>query len=547
MHKFQSLTRVLFKNTSGMISDGKTKKAPVYILYAVLAVCFLPTVWLLYSVFDFAIAQLMVIHQEGTILAIGFQLSSFVTFIFSIFLIPGIFYFSKDLENLLAYPLKPQTILASKFSVTLFYEYLFTFFITLPIYVAFVQNMDVSILFYPFAILILLTLPIYPLVLSSIITMLIMRFVPFFKNRDRFNMIAGIASVVLGMGLSFALNSASFNEDPNSLLMMLVDGNNSLIRLFSYLFPGIPFASDALIHGDILKLMIYILINVASLAVFIYLGNKLYFKGAIGMSETSSSRKRFSDADMTKLAHRKNTIYSYMLKELRLIIRTPIYFLNCIGTNFIIPIIFAITFSTSGDLSGIEQLTNIDFSNATPFAVSAGLVLGMLMSNMNLISSTAISREGSNITFMKYVPMSLGNQLRAKVNCGILISTLSVLLMVIVGSIFISFIPITLYLIAFCASLITIVLGNYLGVLIDLIHPKLVWEQEAAAVKQNMSSVIAMFGGMLLSAAIGFLIYFLPFSSLVLSVTITTIALIVACVLFYISFPKIAEALFKKI
>lgn len=547
MHKFRSLTRVLFKNTSGMISDGKSKKAPVYILYAILAICFIPTIWLLYSMFDFAISSLMVVHQEGAILAIGFHLSSFVTFIFSIFLIPGIFYFSKDLENLLAYPLKPQIILSSKFTVTLFYEYLFTFFIALPMFAAYLQNIDVSILFYPFAIIILLSLPIYPLVISSIITMLVMRFVPFFKNRDRFNMIAGIASVVLGMGLSFALNSASFNEDPNGLLMMIVDGNNSLIKLFAYLFPGIPFASEALIQGDILSLILYMLISAMSFGVFIYLGKILYFKGAIGMSETSSSRKRFSDADMTKLAHRKNTVYSYMLKELRLIIRTPIYFLNCIGTNLVIPIIFAITFSTSGDLSNIELLAAFDFSNAIPYAIGIGLIVGMLMSNMNLISSTSISREGSNITFMKYIPMSLGKQVRAKINCGILISLLSVLLLIIVGILFVSFIPIPLYLIAFCASIITIVLGNYIGILVDLIHPKLVWEQEAAAVKQNMSSMIAMFGGILLSIGIGFLIYFLPFSSITISVMFTTIALIIICVILYICMPKIAENLFKKI
>ena len=100
-----------------------------------------------------------------------------------------------------------------------------------------------------------------------------------------------------------------------------------------------------------------------------------------------------------------------------------------------------------------------------------------------MISSTAISREGTNISFMKYIPMSLKQQLQAKVLSGILMSVISMLLTMVCVYFLLPIFPLTWYFAAAAASLITIVLGNYASLALDILHPKLVWEQEAAAVK----------------------------------------------------------------
>ena len=49
------------------------------------------------------------------------------------------------------------------------------------------------------------------------------------------------------------------------------------------------------------------------------------------------------------------------------------------------------------------------------------------------------------------------------------------------------------------------VYGNFLGVLVDLLHPKLVWEQEASAVKQNVTAAIMMLSGFAFGGIIIFL------------------------------------------
>ena len=548
MRKYLSLTRVLLKNSMGMMSDGKSKKALNVFIYGVLAVCMIPLGFTLYMMFNTAMAQLQPLQQEGAVLALGFHISSLVTFLFSIFLIPSIFYFSKDSETLLALPLPPQTILSAKFSVCLVYEYAFTLIVCVPLYIAYANNAAIGIPYILLALVIFITLPIYPLVLSSIITMLLMRFVPFFKNRDRFNMIAGILSIILAFGFSFAMNSGTIAEDPNALISMLTQGNNSMISLFSKIFPAIPFAAEALISSDALQLVYYILITCAALAVLVILGKWLYFKGAIGFSETKSSRKELSAQDFARVS-RHSKVRTYLIKELRLLIRTPVYAINCIGMCVLMPIMLLVIFITADADVLLQQLPDITpyLDGMLPYAVLAGMASGFLFSNLNMISSTAISREGTNISFMKYIPMSLKQQLQAKVLSGILMSVISMLLTMVCVYFLLPIFPLTWYFAAAAASLITIVLGNYASLALDILHPKLVWEQEAAAVKQNMSGIVSMLAGMAMTVVTCVLLFILPDDYLLFGTAGMVIVCIAVDVVFYMRLDSFAQKRFHQL
>lgn len=548
MRKYLSLTRVLLKNSMGMMSDGKSKKALNVFIYGVLAVCMIPLGFTLYMMFNTAMAQLQLLQQEGAVLALGFHISSLVTFLFSIFLIPSIFYFSKDSETLLALPLPPQTILSAKFSVCLVYEYAFTLIVCVPLYIAYANNAAIGIPYILLALAIFITLPIYPLVLSSIITMLLMRFVPFFKNRDRFNMIAGILSIILAFGFSFAMNSGTIAEDPNALISMLTQGNNSMISLFSKIFPAIPFAAEALISSDALQLVYYILITCAALAVLVILGKWLYFKGAIGFSETKSSRKELSAKDFARVS-RHSKVRTYLIKELRLLIRTPVYAINCIGMCVLMPIMLLVIFITADADVLLQQLPDITpyLDGMLPYAVLAGMASGFLFSNLNMISSTAISREGTNISFMKYIPMSLKQQLQAKVLSGILMSVISMLLTMVCVYFLLPIFPLTWYFAAAAASLITIVLGNYASLALDILHPKLVWEQEAAAVKQNMSGIVSMLAGMAMTVVTCVLLFILPDDYLLFGTAGMVIVCIAVDVVFYMRLDSFAQKRFHQL
>ena len=86
------------------------------------------------------------------------------------------------------------------------------------------------------------------------------------------------------------------------------------------------------------------------------------------------------------------------------------------------PIMLLVIFMTADADVLLQQLPDITpyLDGMLPYAVLVGMASGFLFSNLNMISSTAISREGSNLSFMKYIPMSLKQQLQAKVVSGIL-------------------------------------------------------------------------------------------------------------------------------
>ena len=149
--------------------------------------------------------------------------------------------------------------------------------------------------------------------------------------------------------------------------------------------------------------------------------------------------------------------------------------------------------------------------------------------------------------FMKYIPMEFKAQIHAKTNCGIIVSVISMLVMVIIAYVIFPYLPFYYYPVCFISSLITCVLGNYIGIMIDMAHPKLVWEQEAAAVKQNMTAMIAMMGGMALCGLMVFIIFMLPDSSIEVITALIVLTMLVLAILFRILVDKFAGKLFERI
>ena len=61
MRKYLTLTHALLKNVS-LFSDGKSNKIKMIGLYGLIALCFLPTLFLFYIMFDTSIQALSILH-----------------------------------------------------------------------------------------------------------------------------------------------------------------------------------------------------------------------------------------------------------------------------------------------------------------------------------------------------------------------------------------------------------------------------------------------------------------------------------------------------
>ncbi|HCT62865.1 MAG TPA: hypothetical protein DIC19_02055 [Erysipelotrichaceae bacterium] len=512
MRKFKALFIVMLKNTFNLL-DGRTKRSKLNKFMGLfLVVAFMPTLFSLYMLAKEGLFMLLPIQQEGLVLSLLFIALSSVTFFMSIFLVPAVYYFSKDSETLLALPLKPEEIVLSKFCLSVVYEYLTTFLLAIPVLVAYVQVMNPDVFFYVKVLIILLLSPVVPLAFGAIIIMVIMAFVPFFKNRDLFNYASGFLALAFAIGINVVVGgTASLSQE--KLLQMLTEGNNSLLAIFRFMFPNLPFAIQSLVDGSWLSFILFLVITALVVLVFLYISKIVYFIGIIGVNETAAGRKQLNLKAYQKETSTKGALMSYFLKEMRLMIRTPIYLLNNIATAFILPIIFLV--SIGGNVGGEEELStfikSIDWTNPDLLLMVsfAGLALGLMMSTLNLITPTALSREGSNIFFMKYIPMSYVKQIQAKILSGLVVSFFGILFSLIAAVVILRMHPIVIILIL-VMSIQGMIFMNYLGMIVDLIRPKLVWEQEAAAVKQNLNAAFTMIPAFALSFLPFLLMKYLP-------------------------------------
>ncbi len=456
------------------------------------------------------------IGQASALLPLAFGATSAVIFIFGIFYVISVMYHADDIPMLLYLPLRPYQILGAKLVTLIVYEYIFEAFILVPILVTYAIKAAVGPLFILYSVLLALAAPIIALCIAAVIIMVIMRFTRFAKNKQAFNFVSGILAMVFAIGFNVLLqtNIRAMMENPGAI--------TSLVPVMSKTFPGVGFAANALISSDTLaglgNLALFLLCSAAAVAVFLLLGQLLYFKGVAGVTETSAKRKAISAEELAKETEGSPVLWSYTKKEVRLLFRSPIAFLNCVLVNFIWPLLLLFMMFTQGQsMDAFKQV----IASMSPQALLAIIVgASAFIGSGNAVTSSAISREGKSVYFMKYIPVSMKRQLYAKTLTGVLLSLIGIVLLCGLALFFGA--PILITVLALVLSIPAAVAASVAGLLIDASRPKLEWSNEQQAIKQNMNVLLHMLVGLVLA-----LLIVLPVLLLSMEIVVSLIYIIV--------------------
>ena len=499
--KLLILTIALMKNGFSFPKE-KGKKIKQILLFVVLALSLLPMAYGIISFLRSVYDGLATVGEEGVLLSLGIAVSAFVIFFFGLFYTMNTFYFSDDVENLLPLPIKSSHILGAKFIIVTIFEYLTACMIFLPIIIVYGVKSGGGLLYYVYALLIFLTLPVIPIVLDSVIVMIIMRFTNLAKNKDAFRTLSAIIAIIFGVGVSIMSQRFVLNEGAGQTQL----GNNSLVAITSNIFPVSKLGALGLINYGNLSGLVYtglfIIVSLLGFYLFLLLGNKLYYKGVTGVSVSSSNKKQISSEELSRKSIRSSVMKSYVLKEIRILFRTPAYFINCILMNFIWPIFLIIPiFTQPNSMSGIgEMIGAMQKQGISGMVFVAFFGVMLFISSSNGIAATSISREGENIFFNKYIPVSYQTQIMAKVIVGVIMGVVGMLSISIVAVIIFK-LALSLVALICVTSFLAILFGNFVGIIIDLYNPKLHWDNEQKAVKNNLNLLLSMviciaFGGL---------------------------------------------------
>ncbi|MGE5632796.1 MAG: putative ABC transporter permease subunit [Caulobacteraceae bacterium] len=555
MSRYLVLTKVLMKNSNLLsLKPGRIGKKQIKtILLSVLIIAaFLPMMFGIAAIVYEAYGVLLQIQQEGLLLVGGFSVVSMAVFFFSIFYVMSVFYFSRDIENLLPLPLKPSEILAAKFTVTLIYEYLTEFLFLAPILISFGVASGQGIIYYLYSFIIFLTLPVIPLVYASLLSMIVMRFTNIARNKDRFRIVGGIIAMAIAIGSNLVIQKfTAASMTPEKLQQMITQGNNSLVGAMSGIFVNNRFGVIALLNNGgvkgLINIAVFVLISFLFLLLLLNLGESIYFKGVVGVSETASKKKRYSEKELYKSMEESPALKSYALKELKLLFRTPVYFMNCIMMNFLWPVFLLLPF-----IAQPEQMKELrSFSTAlesggiSAVVLAAAFGISTFVTSANGITASAISREGRNIYVSKYLPISYKKQIMAKILPGIIMGAVATFMMLVVGMILFR-VPALLIILIIVASFLGIVFSSFMGMFFDLNFPRLIWDNEQKAVKQNFNVVLNMLVSIIAAGIPVFIVIVLHFTLW------TTFFILVALfglldVLLYVILSTVGVRLYKEI
>lgn len=511
MNKIWILTKVFIKNSGDSVIKGKKRRLPRGLSTILVIAILMMSIGIPFGVFikeGYKLLEPM--GQSGIILGFGISMVSIAIFIFGIFYVLTTFYFSRDIEYLLPLPIKSFHILTAKFITVIIYEYLTEVVFLLPVLVVYGIMSCGGILYYLYSIIIFLTLPVIPLAAASAINMILMRFTNLGKHKDALKVAGGIMAMffVVGFNMLMQKNAAAANN-PQKMLSMLTEGKNSLVGLSTRVFPTAKIAAWSLIESNsargIINLAVFLSITVAFIGIFMVMAEILYFRGVVGVSESFSKNKKLTSKELEKNLVQSSPIKSYTIKELKLLFRTPSYFLNCVLMNFLWPIFLLIPTVSQPELIIAFRNSN-NFLNNTRMlgiVIAAAFGIGMFMAGSTGISATAISREGQNLFVGKYLPMRYRDQIFAKVLSGIIINLIGIIVSLGIAAAFVK-LPYYLIVLIIVSATFGIILIGLTGIFIDLNFPKLNWDNEQKAVKQNFNLMINMFLAMLLAAAVIF-------------------------------------------
>lgn len=494
-HKVLSLTKVFLKNSfKNYMPSTKTKqkKTGMLLLY-ILAFGYLAGVmgFVSYGM----ITSMMQIHQEAVFLGV-FLLGMALLLVFqSIFSCMNVFYFSKDVEYVLPLPLRPVEILMAKFNTMLVTEYIMEFIIGFIPFLLYGILTGASIFYYIMAVIVLMVFPIFPILIASLLVMIIMSFAKITKKRDTYQFIATIILILVILGIQFFI-SGHVKMSEEQMLEQLVQTNGlvqSIGQYFVTLLPSVQAMTATNIGTMLLELIKLLAITAAAYGIFMLLGQKIYFKGAIDNQIGNGTAHKKIKGD--KVYKPKKIAISYVKKEFMSLVKNPIFLMQCILPPILFPFLFLGVFVLG--IGGEEQvqmdslLQQIQGNSTGVLCILVGVTQFFMM--MSYTSVTAISRDGQNAVFMKYIPVSFYKQIHYKAMPAILLNLF--MFVITLGIVYykIPNIGITTYLAAFVIATLLNILQSELMVIVDLKRPKLEWTTEYAVVKQNMNMIFTFF------------------------------------------------------
>ena len=465
------------------------------------------------------------------------DLISAFAMIFGMPLMFSVLFFSSDLQFLTALPVTPVSLYTARFWHTFKAENVMTSNVLFAIYIGYfiscAKNAGIAFALNPIAILSSLIgffgSLLVPLIYCSIIAMLLMLALRKVNRSDIYYHSSLILFVAFA--LMFLLSFRSYGSiSIANYLDSLVVSKNTFIAICNVLFPTNFLTTLSIRNHNILPLLGSVAIIAALYFLSVLVAHLTYRKGlfaAAVITNKKASRKVNSAYSSRKV------FTSLVIKEIKVLMRTMTYRMNCVYANLLWPIAAVIFIFEAPRFEFFKKFaydlrTGDPASKVILFAVM--IAISFIASGLNSIASTSFTREGVHIDMLKYLPADLNKQIRAKVLIAILFTFVPVAVSIVPVAIRVELLPfLPLYILV---SFVCILIASMIGVLMDSISPYTAWSDELSALRGNLNCFFNLAAEMLAALLIGGISYglFLLTKSPVITISAVSAVLIIAAI-----------------
>ena len=415
------------------------------------------------------------------------------------------FYFSNDVRIMLPLPIRSSNIILSKIAYTSLGLLSLALIIVMPFAIRFASFYGKSFIFYLGLILGIIS---HTIILTSLITLIVVGLMAIIGRFTRIKSILQFLGTILiffiSLGFSYLVNSqAATTGIQTSVIASIV---TKMVVFLKYI-PTLGLLSKA-IDGNLLALCGLILISVIIVYLVARLAEKPLLKG-IQYNYVVGKRKKLSEEKKERAYEKKSVFWGLVRKDLRDILKTPVYLTNTLMLGIIIPIAFVAPFVAQKEqiMPLIEKLPDLyimlesilSLDMVFAIALLGFIALMMFMASAATgVAGSSISREGKFFWITQSLPIEARKQVLSRIVSAIIIYSISLLpttiiLMVIAKPPFYLYIP---YALAFISVAI---FASCWGVFMDSLNPKFEWQTPQQVMKTNLTIFILSLSTMILS------------------------------------------------
>lgn len=477
--------------------DNKTNllktKSPAKMIAAILKVLIILVVSTVATWFIFFKIFGLGIKINAELIGLVLLIIQLISLLFAIGHIINTLYLNKDNEMLICLPVTPNQLFISKMLFIYLKEVAVNAMISIPIFLSLGVIGSLGLSFYLAIPLFILVLPLLPIIMAGFISIPVMGVIKFLKKHTVFAIVLIlllVAAVLTGYILIVGGIAQSFSIVEKHV-QTVRQINSTIKAIGKYIFIYFQMAQAMLSFGKWYYIACFVLICGVLLSLTVLIIRPFYFKTAMSNFENSNTVKK------KNFTFKKSSPFvSLMKKEMACIFRSPSevfeYFLFTLLMPFIVFTYDKLLMSISVNQAGINMI-----------AGSHVMVVAIMAMLSNIVSASAISREGGNFYISKIIPINYYTQIFAKFSFNA-IFTIGALLVTMVISFFIY--PVWQIILGTLAIIFAAVGHIALSIDMDIKNPTVTFQGDGKSSTTSKSTYKSVICGLIIGFILGIVI-----------------------------------------